>query len=84
MILHASSPAQDYQWPVAQLTPYYFDGEEFGFVCHSASETCSSLFTCYSNKGLIVVSAFHYFKAVDPQSKAKRAFVREFYAKQPQ
>ncbi|NQZ06635.1 MAG: hypothetical protein HRT35_05670 [Algicola sp.] len=78
----ASSTSQDHQWPAVELTPYYFDGEEFGFVARCCSEQLTSLFTAYSNKGLIVVSAFHRINKMGQESEVKHAFVREFYAKQ--
>jgi hypothetical protein len=78
----ASSTSQSHQWSTVELTPYYFDREEFGFVARCCSEQLTSLFTAYSNKGLIVVSAFHRINKMDQGSEVKHAFVREFYAKQ--
>ncbi|MFT5163947.1 MAG: hypothetical protein ACI9FJ_002544 [Alteromonadaceae bacterium] len=80
--LTPSSQSPAHQWPVIELTPYYFDEQELGFVARCCSEGLTSLFTAYSNKGLIVVSAFHRIHKDGPKGKVNHVFVREFYAKQ--
>jgi len=68
-----------YEWSFTALTPYFFDREEFGFVAHACSENVRSLFSAYSNKGLIVMTAFH---TVKQNNQTNNIFCREFYSKE--
>lgn len=47
-----------------------------GFVAKACTNHLTSLFTAYSNKGLIVITAFHH---VGSGGHAQKYFCREFY-----
>lgn len=74
--MQAFADSDKYEWPVTDLTPYFFDGEEMGFVAKACTNHLTSLFTAYSNKGLIVITAFHH---VGSGGHAQKYFCREFY-----
>jgi hypothetical protein len=78
-IMQAASPNDACRWSATPLIPYFFDQEELGFIAHSRSKDTDSLFSAYSNKGLIVMTAFH---TVRQKNQAKKVFCREFYSKE--
>jgi len=75
-MIQMSSCNDAYTWPATPLTPYFFDQEELGFIAHSCSENLDSLFSAYSNKGLIVMTAFHTVRQINQTNKI---LCREFY-----
>ena len=77
-VLDVYSQNKLFSWPSMTLTPFFFDGDELGFTAYSESRGRSSFFTAYSNKGLLVVSAFHTDSGA---GKEEKFFCREFYAK---
>jgi len=77
--MQTSSHSDAYKWTTTPLIPYFFDQEELGFIAHTCSENVDSLFSAYSNKGLIVMTAFH---TVRQNNQAKKVFCREFYSKE--
>ncbi len=55
---------------------YEFDSNEMGFSTQLNAEALESTYVAYSNKGLIVLSGYHYLKA---DERKLRLMSREFY-----
>lgn len=80
--INFDSSNQSIGWSQCSLTPYFFDFDEIGFVAYHQSEKIDSLFTAYSNKGLLVISSFHSIYQQVRGRELSEVFCREFFAKQ--
>lgn len=79
--LQAKAQNNECRWPETALIPYYFDREETGFIARCHCETLTSLFCAYSNKGLLVVSAYYAFSGTNSAVAGRKVLCREFYAR---
>jgi len=65
-------------WPEASFIPCSLDANEYGFSCCLYFDNLKSFFSVYSNKGLLVITAFY---SMCKNNEIINTMSREFYTK---